>query len=294
MDTNERVTKLCNMVISIFLVITAIILLVTSTLLVTHFFVTKWGDWDDNMVLGPYLMIALSIFQLFISINGFINSVKEKQCYLTSFAIFLSIAFIAQIGAIVICININVEIKNDGYLYRVKSSAESEIQRYVNDTTVQKSWDNLQAKLDCCGVVGKQNGYKIWLSPSFDDMPGLPNSCCRDDSPDCGEYIDKKDISANNIGNKIYTEGCLNKLERKMNDIVRPLIMMCALIGGGNAMAELICIVLVSVYVIQMSQRGKRAVEKIKVIDSIRKGSKAFVDELIPMKLGIEKNDNDC
>ena len=75
-----------------------------------------------------------------------------------------------------------------------------------------------------------------------------------------------------------------------MNDIVRPLIMMCALIGGGNAMAELICIVLVSVYVIQMSQRGKRAVEKIKVIDSIRKGSKAFVDEL---KEELEKPDEE-
>ena len=277
MDPSERIFKRCNIITSMILAITSIIILVTSTLLVTKFFVTHWGSWSDYKVIGPYLMVILSIYQLFISIIGFINGLLENRCTHVSFVILLVVAFITQIGVLITCIKLNCQI-NSGYIFSIKPIAEEEIRNYGYDLSTQAFWDNLQRQLHCCGVEGKQDGYKFW----FTYNTSVPNSCCREDQFQCGESINK-DISLENAGKSIYTEGCLDKLELEMNEIVRPLIVMCQIVGALNLIVELICIVLISVYAMQMSKRGQKALIMKKVIDYNRKTSER-VDEGTPMK----------
>ena len=277
MDQSERIFKRCNIITSMILAMTSIIVLVTSTLLVSKFFVTHWGSWSDYKVIGPYMMIILSIYQLFMSIIGLINGILENRCTLISFVILLVIAFITQIGVMITCISLYCEI-NTGFIFSIKPFAENEIEKYAYDASIQTFWNNLQRELHCCGLEGKQDGYKIWFTNS-----SVPNSCCREDQSECSESIDK-DISLENAGKFIYTEGCLDKLEFEINENVSPLIVMCQIVGAVNLVVELICIVLISVYALQMSQRGQRAIMMKKVIDYNRKTSE-LVDEGTPMKV---------
>ena len=155
MDPSERIFKRCNIITSMILAMTSMIVLVTSTLLVTKFFVTHWGSWSDYKVVGPYMMIILSIYQLFMSIIGLINGVLENRCTLISFVILLVIAFITQIGVMITIISLNCQI-DKGYIFSIKSFAEKEIGEYPHDSSIQMFWDYLQRDQHCCGVEGKQ------------------------------------------------------------------------------------------------------------------------------------------
>ena len=71
--TIERRYKKCTYITSIFLAITAAITLVTSTVLITSFSASHWGAWNDPLVIGPYIMIGLSIYQLLTYVVKCIN-----------------------------------------------------------------------------------------------------------------------------------------------------------------------------------------------------------------------------
>ena len=297
MDTSERTFKICTFVTSIFLAVTALVTLVISTVLITSFFVTHWGEWNDPLVIGPCLIIGLSIYQLFISVIGCINGIIDTRFIFISFVVLLSIAFIIQIASLIVSMNAISDIDYN-FLKEAKESAFTEIDLYTNDSSIKGFWDNLQSKEECCGVTGKQNGYKNWFKDDF----GVPSSCCRDKEQDCGESISTQ-TRPHTIGNLIYTEGCVDKLGRVMQETVRPLMIICGIVGGANAIVELISIVLMSVYGIQISKRGVRSKQKppkhlrkrtSKVMREMRKSltdretrisSKGYVDEASPMNV---------
>ena len=297
MDTSERTFKLCTFVTSIFLAITAIVTLVISTVLITSYFVNHWGTWKDPLVIGPLLIIGLSIYQLFISIIGCINGIIDTRFIFISFVVLLSIAFIIQIATLIVNINAISDIHYK-FASQGKDIAFEEIQKYTNDSSIKDIWDDLQKRKECCGVDGKQDGYKDWLQ----NLGRVPDSCCRDEQIDCGEPIGKL-TDLYRIGDLIYTEGCIDKLDRVMQDTVGPLMIICGIAGGANAIVELICIVLMSVYGIQISKRGHRSVQKqpkhlrkrtSKVMHEMRKSlteretrisSKGYVDEASPMNV---------
>ena len=299
MDTSERTFKICTFITSILLAITGLVTLVISTVLITSFFVSHWGPWDDPLVIGPLLIIGLSIYQLFISVIGCINGIVDTRFIFISFVALLSIAFTIQIATLIVNINaiwdIHYKFFNQG-----KDSAFKEIEHYTSDSSIKGIWDDLQSKEECCGVTGEQNGYKIWFG--FENVDGVPNSCCRNEQLDCGKSICKS-TSLDKVGKLIYTEGCLDKLDRVMQDTVIPLMIICGIVGGANAIVELISIVLMSVYGIQISKRGVRSEQKppkhlrkrtSKVMREMRKSltdretrisSKGYVDETSPMNL---------
>ena len=297
MDTSERTFKICTFITSIFLAITAIVTLVISTVLITSFFVSHWGIWNDPLVIGPLLIIGLSIYQLFISVIGCINGIIDTRFVFISFVVLISIALTIQIAILIVNINAISDIHYE-FFNKGKSLAFKEIEQYTSDSSIKDIWDDLQSKEECCGVTGKQDGYKVW----FPNFHRVPDSCCRDEQQNCGESISKQ-TPPHNIGNLIYTEGCLDKLDRVMQDTVRPLMIICGIIGGANAIVELICIVLMSVYGIQISKRGVRSEQKqpkhlrkktSKVMHEMRKSltdretrisSKGYVDEASPMNV---------
>lgn len=112
----------------------------------------------------------------------------------------------------------------------LQNTLESSIRKSDHNDLV--AWDNVQRKLQCCGV----NGPADWVDLSKNRT--LRSSCCRPEHIDI-ETNDCK-LAYPLFKDKYFQEGCVTKLKAKIERNAEPLIG----VGIGIAFIQLLGIIL--------------------------------------------------
>jgi len=107
--------------------------------------------------------------------------------------------------------------------------------KYVNFLLYLQTWRNSD--------IGSKNN-------------AVPDSCCLEPQEKCGHGIFDSDQSYVTITHKIYTHGCLNIIESKLEGQVEPILLGYAGVGTVLALIQLLTIVFACSYSAQISRRN--------------------------------------
>lgn len=148
------------------------------------------GD-EFNGVAVVLIIIGVVIFV--IGFFGCCGAWKQNYCMIMTFAALLVIIFIVEIAAGIAGFALQGKVEEV-----VKKGLQNSLDKYDNSTALEKTWDDLQTGLECCGV----NGYADW-DGKLGKAALYPKSCCADQSKvGCG-------VSPQ----LAYQEGCMPRLD---------------------------------------------------------------------------------
>ncbi|XP_064635741.1 CD9 antigen-like [Lineus longissimus] len=150
---------------------------------------------------AAYILIAVGVIIMVLGFLGCCGAIRESQCMLVTFFIFLFVIFVVLLAA-----GIWAVVNKNSFRDKVNEFISDDVRKTkAGDALAEQRMDNLQESLKCCGA-GSVLDYG--LSP--------PKSCFEDNS-------------------KIpYTEGCTDKLFKFVSDNL--LVVAGVAIGIGLVM----------------------------------------------------------
>jgi len=163
---------------------------------------------NDLYMSSAYILIAMGSTIIVISFIGCLGAIREIKCLLLTYFIILFLIFvILLIGGIL------------GYVFKNKvqdttntAMLSSLMEDYDRKEHVKESWDTLQERMKCCGMVtdGIKIGYEAWRkNKQFmgQDPPFVPLSCCL--RSEDGEFINKDECQKLPPSNTtVYSADC--------------------------------------------------------------------------------------
>lgn len=172
---------------------------------------------EGRIMAPPIVLIVAGSIVFIIAFLGCYGAIKENYNMLIAFAAALLIIFVIELA-----VGIAAAVLKKDFSIAMKETLKDSMKNY---TEVDKeAWDNVQKKLQCCGVDGPTD----W-SPANGFTGNFPSSCCMDMQVTC------------QIGSlSVYAEGCFNKLEMRVRKGATVLIG----VGIGIAFVEVAGIVL--------------------------------------------------
>ncbi|XP_065352641.1 leukocyte surface antigen CD53-like [Cloeon dipterum] len=160
--------------------------------------------------------ITLGAIIFAIAFLGCCGALRESTCMLNTFGTLLLFIFLIQ----VICAVLLVVYENQ-FIDGVGKALKISLGQYKEKPDAKEFWDNIQPSLGCCGSAKPSDWQESGLQ--------IPSSC------ECKESDGNK--KCGNVGNqKIYTEGCYNKLLHA----VKSSIIIVAAVAFAVALVELI------------------------------------------------------
>ncbi|XP_031573557.1 CD63 antigen-like [Actinia tenebrosa] len=209
----------------------------------------KIGDFAElstvKYVTGSILIIIVGAFIALVAFFGCCGAVKENTCFLGIFFGILLLILCAEIAGTVL-----------GYIYRGK--VEKNLRTDLNNSIalygekgqdgITKAFDSLQQKEKCCGV----NNYTDWQRSPFSNgsHDKVPDSCCHDKKPGCGEKW-----KTNPPESEIYKEGCYGKVET----LVKDNLMLIFGLGIGVAVIQIIAMIFAIILICKIREQGSFA-----------------------------------
>ncbi|CAH2074536.1 unnamed protein product, partial [Iphiclides podalirius] len=174
---------------------------------------------DENFYTsGPIVLIIVGVIVFVVAFFGCCGAVKENQCMIVTFSVFLLIIFIAELA-----VGIAGYVKHQDLETSIVRHLNSTIKDYPTNKDVQATFDILQTDLQCCGIYGPGD----WKNNS---LP-IPDTCCAGQ-----EIMDGAPAPCTPDSPGFHTLGCLGKLVPFFNH-------MAILLGGvglGIAMVQLL------------------------------------------------------
>lgn len=157
----------------------------------------KYKDYvnvsDFNFISVANVAIAAGVLIALIAFLGCCGAVQENKCMLLTFAIFLILIFILEIGAGIAAYVMRGKVED-----KLKEQLNKRIpDEYYKEKGVRIAVDLVQNNFHCCGV---ENG------PANYDPKDVPESCCKDEVKSCTSAkltITNKD---NYVGIGCYTK----------------------------------------------------------------------------------------
>lgn len=238
---------------NVFLLITSTILIFTAIVLMKFYHVDKLDFWSAYFKVVPTYMITLGVYTFLVTFFGFAISGSEKRIFIAVYAIFLAIAFLAQLGSIFISLELRTTISQAGI---TATSVNEDLNKYGSDYSITAKWDELQRYLHCCGGNNYLIGFNDYRSTPIGQNFSVPDSCCHEPHEGCGQGVFR--LSHDQVRNKIFTNGCMTLLKDTLETDVLPMMIVYACVGVILALVELITVVLASAYVAQINRRQRR------------------------------------
>jgi CD63 antigen len=166
----------------------------------------------------PILAIAIGVIVFVIAFAGCCGAMRESNCLMMTYAIFLFVIMIAVVG-----LAVGIAVKQDDVEAFFKTEMTKSMKLYGQDTDegkeATKTWDLIQRELHCCGV----DSYWDWMK----QFNRVPDSCC--ESGSCGLVP---------IPPQVYDRGCLRKV---IEDIgIKYLIIGGGIFGGALLIAVIL------------------------------------------------------
>lgn len=255
---------------NVFLLITSTILIFTAIVLMKFYHVDKLDFWSAYFGIVPTYMIILGVYTFCVCFFGFAISGSEKRLFLAAYAVFLTLAFLAQLVSIFISLELRTTISQAGI---TAASVNEDLNRYGIDRSITAKWDELQRYLHCCGGNNYLIGYNDYRSTPLGQNFSVPDSCCHEPHDGCGRGIFS--MSSELIRNKIFVNGCMTLLKDQLESDVLPMMIVYACVGVILALVELISVVLASAYVAQINRRRRREEKTWRINDDDRVGDAA-------------------
>uniref|UniRef100_A0A8C5MD39 Tetraspanin n=1 Tax=Leptobrachium leishanense TaxID=445787 RepID=A0A8C5MD39_9ANUR len=147
---------------------------------------------------APIVIIAVGVVIFFISFFGCCGAVKENYCMVTTFAVILVLIFLVEIAAAIA-----------GYVLKDKvRSAFNEVfvqgmDDYNRTKEATDSIDVAQRDFGCCGA----NNYTDWTTHGpYKDKIHVPDSCCKNETRNCGTNFNLASIHTNGCVEEIYAK----------------------------------------------------------------------------------------
>jgi len=195
---------------------------------------------------GTYVLMAAGALMTIIGFLGCCGALRESQCLLGTFFVFLMIILVAEIAGGVWAYMNRADLNK-----MVQESVRETVRRdYGKDEVTTKTFDLIQQSLKCCGSesfaswansayngVGDQGPFEIGIS-SLSPTYVVPKSCCQDPSSDVCETT-RKMGSLNFMSSAagiIYDKGCAQKME----DILHQYFTYVFATGIGIGIIELL------------------------------------------------------
>jgi len=142
----------------------------------------------------PIFVIIVGLVIFFIAFFGCCGAWSENDCMLKTYAFFLAVILIAEIGAGIAAFVLKGDLKVE-----VTKNMRLGMQNYKKEghEGVTQTWDLVQHDLKCCGVVGPAD----WANTTYG---ATPDACCvGDEIEGCGKDASKEK----------YKLGCLDLFE---------------------------------------------------------------------------------
>ncbi|CAI4229486.1 unnamed protein product [Auanema sp. JU1783] len=181
----------------------------------------------SKLYLDPtYLLLIIGFITFMIGFSGCVGSLRENTSFLTFYSTLLGLLLIAEFSGAV-------------FAYACRDQLDTYIRNLLNDVVVgyrddpdlQVLIDTMQESWHCCGI----NGADDWDKNTYfsiaarkvasPEAGGVPFSCCLNSSQQafknfyCGHGVRlSKDVSS--TAARIYTDGCLPKLQLWLNNNV--------------------------------------------------------------------------
>lgn len=199
-----------------------------------------------NYQTGTYILLGAGALMTIIGFLGCCGALRESQCLLGTFFVFLMVIMVAEISGATWAYMNRAELSKMVHV-TVSKTVEQE---YTKDNVTTATFDLIQQSLKCCG----SNDYKSWLGSAFHPNGGgrldigvsnqsisyvVPKSCCVEpESEECTKA--SQDVKEDHYPKVIYTEGCTSKLEELLKDYFSWVIVF----GIGVCVVELLGMIL--------------------------------------------------
>jgi len=220
-------------------------------LLVHWYLMPNLYFWDTTFYIAPYTMLGMGLYTLLVAVFGMTMKGYDKRRWFVMYAFLLSIAFAGQLVSVYFIWQIRtlVSLGSVGGSHVVDA-----LSMYQIDSSVTKTWDDMQSRLMCCGGNNWIIGYKDYSGTPFgQEDDSVPDSCCINPHEGCGQGILHKGTIA--VQDKIFVHGCIEVLTRWLENEVVNLIPIYAAVSLGVALIEIITVALASAYVAQITRR---------------------------------------
>jgi len=210
------VYKTCSIIYAIIFVLIGVLL----TGLAVWILIVKQGfEPINNDILGPLiLLLVVGIIIVATALVGCIGASCDK---LWPLRIFLGIVILVFILQVIIGIL--------AYVYREKTIEKFGdrigfvIPKYSTDGDIKKAVDKAQRYFECCGIKEPSDWNRNL------DVRGVPDSCCQDETENCGSRIKPNVKNAPNL----QSSGCEDKfrtwVETKLDTIGATALAMAIL-----------------------------------------------------------------
>ncbi|XP_015510318.1 CD63 antigen [Neodiprion pinetum] len=177
---------------------------------------------EGRITAPPVVLIVAGAIVFFIAFLGCYGAIKENYTLLIAFAGALVVIF-----AIELAVGIAAAVFRNDFSMAMKETLRSTMTNYTEADKM--AWNNVQQKLQCCGIDGPEDWERANVLPSGT----LPESCCNLDSGPSTQCI-------MNSQSKVYRRGCYMELESRVQNGAKILIG----VGIGIAFIEIAGVVL--------------------------------------------------
>ena len=211
-------------------------------------------NWDEIFGVAPCLALGLGIFCVIISIYGFAIVSCENRILLLIFEVLLVIAFMTQIVAIFLFLEVKEHIDQRLENNMMNEFEKSLYNEYGSNKFTTKSWDIIQETYKCCGASGSGDGYRNWYQNNIVGSGNVPDSCCVMKHSGCGMHIGQKD----DVKGIIFTSSCNQMVQSDMENDVIPMIYASCAVGVILLLNEILVFFLVIAVIVLITWRRRK------------------------------------
>ncbi|XP_019743694.1 tetraspanin 36 [Hippocampus comes] len=169
-------------------------------------------DTFENFIQNKYalipavVIIGISVVMFVIGLLGCCATMRESKVGLSFFFLIIMVMFAAEVAVLVLSFVYQGKINGN-----LEQSMSDVFAKYDGEDPETKTVDDLQTKLQCCGV----RNYTSWFNTTWYQSHNstVPVSCCKNVSTQCTGRLDQLDL--------LNLEGCEAKLEHLLQDVLK-------------------------------------------------------------------------
>jgi len=168
----------------------------------------------DSFRAPPIILIAVGCAVFLIAFMGCCGVLRENNCMMMTYAVFMSIILIVQVG-----IAVGAYLYEDDFKEALNKGMQNSLDKYDSRKEIKGTWDSVQSNVKCCGYEGYMDWQKVRENP--------PESCCKSRREGCADGVFQDEGQAKQ---KIHTQGCVNKVFAKLSH--QYVIIAASVIAG--------------------------------------------------------------
>lgn len=228
METSMKFIKYLLFIFNLLFAVSGITLIITAAVIQGVY--SKYLDFLGNEFLSaPMLFIIVGVVIFLVAFFGCCGAIKENNCMMITFSIFLALIFICEIAGGIAAYVLRSDV--DTVLTENMNKALNQYNA-TDHGGVTDTWNIMQHEIHCCGTTN----YTEWFAtPYGQSVKGVPDSCCIAYVDGCGFNI----VNNPDASTRIWTSGCVPELAQQVQHKAGVFVG----IGVGIAFIQLIGIV---------------------------------------------------